>query len=298
MKTKKSIFHVHTVPFATRLKNRALDAILFTSFSLLFIVGLVYALNYPSTQPNGEISGGKFMTYFNNMYRTADNCTIGQAMVGFTSDGTKICRNAEPPHGSQLFTSNGTFIVPTGVTRATISMNGGGGGGGGGGNGSPATGPGGGGGGGGYLSATVSNLANGQAVSIMVGGSGRLGCGSVQYGQQEALPGGDSSFGGIVFARGGEKGNSRDNGGGGGAGGTATAVGNYPLSTATITVTNSMTGGAGGTNVVGGASPNGGAGGVVYAGSGNFPGGGGGGAQPIDYYCGGAGAAGSVLITW
>jgi len=42
-------------------------AMVFSLFSVLFIAGIVYALTYPSAPPTGEIVGGKFMQYFNNI---------------------------------------------------------------------------------------------------------------------------------------------------------------------------------------------------------------------------------------
>lgn len=108
--------------FITRLKNRALDAVLFTTFSILFIFGLAYALNYPSTLPAGETTGGKFMSYFNNMFAPANHCQNGQAIDYFNADGTPHCAltggGSAWPNGNYCIMANGT--CPIGFSLATI----------------------------------------------------------------------------------------------------------------------------------------------------------------------------------
>ncbi len=75
---KKSINPISNTSFLARLKSRALDAFLFSLFSILFIGGIVYALTYASAPPQGETAGGKFMLYFNKML----------VNTGATTDGT------------------------------------------------------------------------------------------------------------------------------------------------------------------------------------------------------------------
>ncbi len=37
-------------------------------FFILAVLGTVYAINYPSAPPVGEVAGGKFMQYFNQIF--------------------------------------------------------------------------------------------------------------------------------------------------------------------------------------------------------------------------------------
>lgn len=118
----------------------------------------------------------------------------------------------------QVFTSNGTFTVPAGVTSIMVEVRGGGGGGGSG-NGTTSTGQGGSGGGYGKDVFTVVPGTN-YAVTVGTGGSG-AGSTSCLVGS----PGGTSSFGALISASG---------GGGGGGCGTSSTPGS---STAAINAT-------------------------------------------------------------
>ncbi|MDP2103745.1 MAG: hypothetical protein Q8K26_02390, partial [Candidatus Gracilibacteria bacterium] len=51
--------------------------------------GIVYALSYPTSVPTGETPGGKFKTYFNNMFTTG--CTGTNVVQSIGSDGTLHC---------------------------------------------------------------------------------------------------------------------------------------------------------------------------------------------------------------
>jgi hypothetical protein len=132
----------------------------------------------------------------------------------------ELCKHHEAPvhwsiHGSssvrgiQLFASDGTFTVPAGVSRVLVEAWGGGGAGG--------NGPnfGGGGGGGGYVRAVVA-VNPGQAVLVTVGQGGAPGCGL------NGLAGGDTTFGGLLTAGGGQGGTAA---GAAGAGGPADPAG-------------------------------------------------------------------------
>jgi len=99
---------------------------------------------------------------------------------------------------SQSFSSDGAFIVPQGITNVLVEMWGGGGGGALVSDCAPL--PNGGGGGGGYLRATVA-VTPGQSIPITVGLGGLLGTGG-----QDGAPGGDSRFGNLLFAGGGQGG--------------------------------------------------------------------------------------------
>jgi hypothetical protein len=97
--------------------------------------------------------------------------------------------------GVQSFTTNGSFIVPAGVTQIEVEVWGAG-------SGSYASVPGlpsGGGSGGGYARKLVTGLTSGQSVSVTVGAGGTGGT----TGGVSAGPGGTSRFGSFVSATGG-----------------------------------------------------------------------------------------------
>jgi hypothetical protein len=186
--------------------------------------------------------------------------------------------------GRQLFTSNGTFTAPTGVTKAYITMISGGGGGGGN--------DGGGGAGGIAVVKYPFTVTPGNAYNVVVGAGGLKGSGAGQG--TDGGAGGASSFdslscsggaAGLTDGTGGT--NTSPNGlpaggaGGGyhigGNGGTDTGPGGY--------------GGGGGGSLFGA----GGAGGSPGADGSGFGGGGGGAGSGND---GGAGAPGFVLVEW
>jgi hypothetical protein len=144
--------------------------------------------------------------------------TNGQFLKTQGSSANPIWANAV---SSDLYTSSGTWVAPTGVTKVLITVIGGGGGGGGG----KTSGDGGGGGGGGasiidhYMQVTSGNS---YTITVGAGGAGGAGGGSPTSG----VDGGSSSFVGdtppfnyTVTALGGGKGIGADSGGTGGAGG-------------------------------------------------------------------------------
>lgn len=217
------------------------------------------------------------------------------------------------PTLQQTFTSNGTFIVPSGVTQITVEAWGGGGGGG---EGLLGVFTGGGGGGGAYARATITVTPE-ASYPVTVGSGGTA-----------ARDGGDSWFddGSKVRAKGGARGSS-DSPGAGGSDANSVALGTNEAK---------YSGGKGGSgssilNVVGGgggggAAGSGGSGGdggnggltagsggsggpgtspagsggsaLLAPGSGNSPGGGGGGAGTLDLAIEGSGANGRVVISW
>ncbi len=234
-----------------------------------------------------------------------------------------------PSHAdSLLFTSNGSFVVPVGVTAVKVLVVGGGGGG--------ACGHQGG-GGSGYVASNLINVISGQSISITVGTGG---AGGTTNGSTSSN-GTSSSFGSYLTANGGygtqySGGNGGSGGGGagnsgyGGAGGTGglngysgawtgggTGQGNY-TSLLSIFLENTFTagsGGAGGTSSHGGG---GGGGGILFNGTGIYgtngamstsgkggygygSGGGAGGYQSTwspQYAWGGAGANGLVYVEY
>ena len=186
--------------------------------------------------------------------------------------------------GATVFTSSGTFTIPSGVTavKATIV---GGGGGGGRGNGQSA----GGGGGGGAAIKYLTSLTAGNTISVTVGGAGTGRTGSAGTG----TTGGTSSIASgtqsitTVSATGGSGGSGSNlasgaTPGNGGVGSSGDANingcgGVYGFSNSTD---NAYFGGIGGNSILGG--------GAVTTGT-NYGGGGGGGASGNDGYNGGGG---------
>lgn len=200
-------------------------------------------------------------------------------------------------HGYQGFSSNGTFIVPAGVTTIRrIRCWAGGGGGGGSSTNVSNTIAGAGGGGGGYAEYTNYPTEPGNSYFVNVGAGGTPG---PNVGGSTAGTGGDSSVAGFLLAVGGQGGSgwnisvSVGGPGGTGSGGTFNSEG--------------AGGGAGadGIGVLGGtggaAGGGGGGGGGTSTGSpypGAFPGGGGGGSGNGTSEPGGSGAAGYVDFEW
>jgi len=191
----------------------------------------------------------------------------------------------------QIFTSSGTFTVPTGITRLFVEVVGGGGGGAG--SGTLSGNVGGGGGGGGYAARLITGLTPGAEIAVTVGSGGSGGSGG------NGTTGGTSSFGAYLSATGGERGYrgsdySAGGMGGAGSGGDFNAAGDCGASVAR----NCGFGGSGGGSVYGG-------GGIGAAGdsggtSGQFYGGGGGGSCSPGGGTrnGGNGRAGVVIVRW
>jgi hypothetical protein len=180
-------------------------------------------------------------------------------------------------HGSETFTSNGTWTAPAGVTTAFISGCGGGGGGGG------HTGSSAGAGGGGAASAVLFRAAcvPGTAYTVTIGA---LGGGGAQGGGTGGA-GTASSVGALLTLNGGAGGTS----GVAGAGGTGSA----PQAPGAA--------GAGNAHCNGGGSLFGGGGNPPGGGAGNPGGGygaGGSGSLHTSSAPGGAGTAGIIIVSW
>lgn len=139
-----------------------------------------------------------------------------------------VMSNKETPN-MQLFTSSGTFTVPSGVTRVKVTCVGGGGGGGGWYYNAEEYYHGGGGGGSGLSEAVVSSLTGGSTISVTVGNGGTAGVGSYSAATAGGN-GGSSSFGSYVIALGGTGGGKAYIGVHGGAGaGAGTGTGTLLL---------------------------------------------------------------------
>ena len=172
----------------------------------------------------------------------------------------------------QVFTSSGTFTVPTGTTRVMVELVGGGGGG-------AASNPytGAGGGGGGYCKKII-DVSGTSSIAVTVGAGGSAG-----------NAGGTSSFGSYCSASGGNPGNGDTGGTGGiGSGGDINIQG----STGGNTYYNGINAGRGGSSVLGGGGREARDGGSGCTAGGNY-GGGGGGAIDGD---GCSGAPGVVIV--
>ncbi len=201
----------------------------------------------------------------------------------------------------QLFTADGSFTVPAGVTKIKVTVWGGGGGGGWGGGAGPYNG-GCGGAGGGYSEGIYTVLpASVYAVTIGLGGGASIAGGNTQFGSPALISATGGAGGGSIGCNGAAGGLGVDgyynttlgNGGGGGI--------DYPASTCP------GTNGAGGGGSGGRGSGGGGGGGGVGGGDGGSWGsigmnaksytgaGGGGGCAGV---AGGNGAAGQVLVWW
>lgn len=200
--------------------------------------------------------------------------------------------DAAPAHGSQAFTSGGTFTVPTGVTLIFILCVGGGGGGG---RGWDTSYPGGG-GASGYYGIKIVAVTPGTQYAVTVGAAGA----GASYPSGYPGQGGASSVGSLISVGGGVGGANGSNDGAGGYGG----VDAYPAASGATYGNNSFGGAA---NTTGHSPANRGANsltgtGGAYrtsAGPGNAASGyGAGGGGAYASYAGGPGSQGLVYIWW
>ncbi len=182
----------------------------------------------------------------------ASATTLGGVKIG---DGLTITNGilsssvtgGNATHGEQLFTANGTFIVPEGVSFLVVTAVGGGGGGGGGGHSGhrdqgQASGV------SGMQGVMIENrtvfVNGGQTLAVIIGQGGNGGNGGANtYSAGAGGAAGDSSTG-TAGSSGGGTGDGRGAGGGGGGAGGATKLGEIVIAR----------GGNGGTGGVGGVS--------------------------------------------
>jgi hypothetical protein len=195
----------------------------------------------------------------------------------------------------QQFTGNGTFTIPTGITKVTVTVVAGGGAGGG----ATATNNGGGGGAGGSAIKWLSGLTPGNTLSVTVGAGGTgVSASAGNNGNVSSVASGTQTITTITT-----------NGGGGGAGNGVASLGGFGGVAGTGGDINN--GGGGGCTAFGGSATAVGAigAGSIFGGGGNntnagagaaatAPGGGGGGAGAAGNAAGGAGAAGVVIFEW
>ena len=211
-----------------------------------------------------------------------------------------------PGEQAQVFTSSGTFTIPTLITAVKVTVQGGGGGGGGAsGSACPGPGLGGGGGAGGAAITWLTSLTPGNTLSVTIGSAGAAGSSgggaggtggtsSVASGTQTITTisgtGGNGGAGGPAGATG-------DGGAGGGTSGDAMAItgqkGDGANDARAATGGDSLFG-RGGRDARGGAGARGGGDATGYGGGGS----GAVGASPNQPHAGGAGPAGIVSIEW
>jgi hypothetical protein len=240
-----------------------------------------------------NIAGGQVVKSINGIFH--DDVVL--SLIGILSQGantalfpvgTNLQVSALVPN-MQVFTTNGTFLVPTNVTRIKVELWGGGGGGG---KGNNSSYNGGGGGAGGYAF-NVFNVIPGANCPVTVGVGGTNG-----------VAGTFSSFRNLVSASGGGAGTnalSNANGGGGIGGTTTNSIISFAGSAGAWGGSFGGGNGAsdfgsfGGTGGLGGVSPNGTASGA--GGNANGPGAGGGGSSAGQNPApGGTGGPGLVIV--
>lgn len=267
--------------------------------------------DFPSSPTNGQVATVGDYSYTYNSTTDSWEGVLG----GSSGSGTF----------AQLFTSSGTFTVPTGVTAVKVTVIGGGGGGGG-----TNQGCAGGGGAGGVAIRWISALTPGSSIAVTIGSAGAGGAapsisdpvaytngssgGTSSFGSYASASGGTGGSGafGASYALGGAGGTGSNGtinfsggrgapgisgvggagGGSGGANGSYTTSADYiPAGTAATPGGNGYLGGAGAPGTV--ANSNGSnATGWGNGGAGGAPGG------TIPPVAGGAGSAGIVLVEW
>lgn len=197
----------------------------------------------------------------------------GSVMEWSRETGWKVKESTDSPAITfSTFTSDGTWTKPQGMTRAIVAAVGGGGGAGSGRQGAAGENRfGGGGGGGGALviaSIAAGALASTVSVTIGTGGTGGAAQASTSSNGNAGTAGGDTSFGGIVIAKGGSAGGAGSTAAGAAGGGGAANASNpsyspFALNGAAGTAgTTNTTSTAGGSGMLGNTASSGGAGGA------------------------------------
>ena len=232
-------------------------------------------------------NGGTANTTANAALNALLPAQAGKTGYQLRSNGTNSGWSA----GFQLFTANGLFYIPAGVTTVQVSLVGGGGGGGGGGD----NGGGGGGGSGAHAIKVRIPVTPAGINTVVVGAAGSAGGVNANGGD-----GGLSSYGGDsgmkIKAHGGSGGKSYANGGAGGLAGTATSPNEIQSFAGMAGNSRSVRPYGDGAGSIWGLGGVGGTAGDDNATAGTGYGSGGGGAY--SGFSGKAGAAGLVLVEW
>jgi len=231
-------------------------------------------------------NGGTANTTANAALNALLPAQAGKEGYQLRSNGTNSGWSA----GFQLFTANGLFYIPAGVTTVQVSLVGGGGGGGGGGDGGA-----GGGGSGAHAIKVRIPVTPAGINTVVVGAAGSAGGVNANGGD-----GGLSSYGGDsgmkIKAHGGSGGKSYANGGAGGLAGTATSPNEIQSFAGMAGNSRSVQPYGDGAGSIWGLGGVGGTAGDDNATAGTGYGSGGGGAY--SGFSGKAGAAGLVLVEW
>jgi len=238
-----------------------------------------------TTYTNGQLlignTTGNTLTKATLTAGTGITVTNGTGSITIAATGTSL-----PGAQGQVFTSSGTFTIPTGITAIKVTVVGGGGGG----AAFSQIATVGGGGGGGAAIKFITGLTPGDTVSVTVGAAGTAATASGGNGATGGT-GGTSSFGAYCSATGGAGGNhSTSTPGAGGIGSSGDL--NIKGSSGTISLAQSCAlifEGAGGSSFMGGG---------VYAAAGGAYGAGGAGRMSVFTITSYAGAAGVVFIEW
>ena len=221
-----------------------------------------------------------------------DPALVGHLSFPLTQDDIDLIQSAvgTTVHGKQVFTSSGTFTIPTGVTKLHVILIGGGAGGG----------QGGGGGSGAYCEAYNLDVTGVASIAVTIGAAGN----GVSSGN--GTSGGDSTFGTYLTAHGGVYGTSSGGIGGLASGGDLNIQGGsgkdlFQFSTGGLGTSHQFTG-DGGSNPLGKGGPGkpNSYGFYVNGVVGTGPGAGGSGAfndssTPVS---GGPGTAGQCIVIW
>lgn len=252
--------------------------------------GISSTATFPSS---GVIDTGTGTTNKLSKFTTGASGIVGDSSI--TDNGTSVASSSPftlTPQ-KQIFTVNGTFTIPVGVTAVKVSVIAAGGAGGGGAN-TPVNG--GGGGSGGLGLKWLSALTPGNTLTVAVGAGGTgVSAGVGNTGGDSSISSGTQAIT-TVTAKGGVGGDAAGAASQGGAGGATGTNGDINAGGNTGMTTLGTVGGSGAGSHLGGGGKggNGGVGNPASAPGGGGGGGGTGGGNVV----GGAGANGVVIFEW
>ena len=198
------------------------DSVLFYDHSNLKFDYVTRATILATTAPTVDIDGGTIngITSFGMTTVTGITDILDEDTMASDSDTALATQQSIKAYvdnfgGKEVFTSNGTFTVPTGITRIKLTMVGGGGGGGGGYNDNAA----GGGGGAGVIENWWYPVTPAAELAVVIGAGGTGGPSN-----QTGAAGESTTFNTVIIAPGGSGGIGQAAGGAGGAGGVASGI--------------------------------------------------------------------------
>jgi hypothetical protein len=260
---------------------------------LAFSVDTAGANLYGSTSCKTSIKAAATASGTLTLPATTGNVVVDSATQTLTGKTIGAGGLAGLTPGHQIFTANGTFTIPTGVTAVKVTVCGGGGAGGG----ASATQDGGGGGSGSAGVKWLTGLTPGNTLSVTIGGGGTgVSAAAGNNGTGSTVASGTQTITSIV-TNGGTGGFIAVSGNGvpGGDGGAAGTGGDMNLQGSAGSLGAALTGGGGGPSIFGGAGR--GATGALGSNAGGFCSGGGGAGQNINNV-GGNGSGGVAVFEW